>query len=62
MALDMPRADLDSLINELIKEGKRGQEVAQKIRRAVSVTRTPAAQVIGGSTAIRQPILTDEEN
>lgn len=60
MALEMEPGARGQLIDELIKEGKRGQEVAEKIMRAVTAATTVSSRMTAGATAIREPILLEE--
>lgn len=56
MALEMDPANRSKLISELVKQGKAGEEIAQKITNAVTVSALAASRFTGGATAIREPI------
>lgn len=56
MALEMDPANRSKLISELIKQGKMGEEIAQKITNAVTVSSLAGSRFVGGATAVREPI------
>ena len=56
MALEMDPANRSKLISELVKQGKTGEEIAQKITNAVTVSSLATSRFVGGATAIREPL------